>query len=338
MSLTVTPYDVSDPTAIDEAHRVVAATATDVPDFPVQTRDEFAAEAAHPMPGAVVSHALARLDGVPVGHLVLRFPQLDNTDNVSVELAVHPAHRRRGAGRALLAYAVEAARERGRKRMLGDTVLALPDGPDRPAAGGAFAAATGAHAALEDVRRRLDVAAVDQAALDELLAGARERAGGYRGVTWRGPVPEEYVADVARLESRMNTDAPLGDLKLEAEKVDAGRVRATEKVLAARGRRDYHYGAVHEATGRLVAWTMLDVNSYSPWHAWQQTTIVDPEHRGHRLGLLAKVENLRYTVESEPQVRAIDTWNAAVNEHMIRINEQLGFRPVDAWTNWQLTI
>ncbi|MER7458959.1 GNAT family N-acetyltransferase [Micromonospora sp. NPDC126480] len=339
MSIAVTPYDAADPAAIDEAHRIAfAATAADEPDFPNQTRDEFAAYAANPMPGYVLVRALGRLDGVAAGHLELRLPQLDNTDNASVTLAVHPEHRRRGVGRALLAYAVEVAREHGRKRLFGDTVVALPGGPARPEAGGAFAAAAGAHAALTEIRRRLDVAAVDHAVLDALLAAAREGATGYRVVGWPGPVPEEHVADVARLESRMNTDAPIGDLELEAENIDAGRIRAVEEVLEARGRRHYHYGAVHEATGRLVAWTMLDVSSRSPWHAWQQTTIVDPDHRGHRLGLLVKIENLRYAMAHEPELRAVDTWNAAVNEHMIAINEQLGFRPVDGWTDWQLTI
>ncbi|NJP31527.1 GNAT family N-acetyltransferase [Micromonospora thermarum] len=339
MSIAVTPYDAADPAAIDEAHRIaVAVTTVDLPDFPVPTRDEFAAYARHPMPGYVVTRALARLGGVAAGHLEVRFPQLDNTGNASVNLTVHPEHRRRGVGRALLAYAVEVAREHGRKRLYCDTVVALPDGPARPEAGGAFAAAAGAHAALAEVRRRLDVTALDHAALDALLAGARARSTGYRTVGWHGPVPEEYVADVARLESRMNTDAPIGDLTLEAENIDAGRIRATEEALAARGRRTYHYGAVEEASGRLVAWTMVDVSPGSPWHAWQQTTIVDPDHRGHRLGLLVKIENLRYALANEPQLRAVDTWNAAVNEHMIQINEQMGFRPVDGWTDWQLTI
>lgn len=37
-------------------------------------------------------------------------------------------------------------------------------------------------------------------------------------------------------------------------------------------------------------------------------------------------------------MRAIDTFNAAENAHMVRINEQLGFRPVDGWTDWQLAL
>lgn len=70
-------------------------------------------------------------------------------------------------------------------------------------------------------------------------------------------------------------------------------------------------------------------------HAWQQITIVDPAHRGHRLGLLVKLANLSFVLEKEPQLRTLDTWNAAVNDHMIGINEAIGFRAYDSWVSWQ---
>jgi RimJ/RimL family protein N-acetyltransferase len=76
----------------------------------------------------------------------------------------------------------------------------------------------------------------------------------------------------------------------------------------------------------------------APWHAWQGITLVDPAHRGHRLGVLIKIENLRYAREQRPGLRAIDTVNAASNEHMLAINRSLGFRPRETWTQWQVTL
>lgn len=70
-------------------------------------------------------------------------------------------------------------------------------------------------------------------------------------------------------------------------------------------------------------------------HAWQHITIVDPAHRGHRLGMWVKLANLRYTRGEEPALRNIDTWNAATNSHMIAINEALGFRAVEGWAEYQ---
>jgi hypothetical protein len=70
----------------------------------------------------------------------------------------------------------------------------------------------------------------------------------------------------------------------------------------------------------------------------QLITLVDPPHRGHRLGTIVKIANLRYAMAGEPALRVVDTWNAAVNDHMISINEAIGFRAMDALVDWQRTI
>lgn len=120
--------------------------------------------------------------------------------------------------------------------------------------------------------------------------------------------------------------------------MDADRIRGRERALDARGVRRYNAGAVHEASGRLAAWSMLSLDANTTRHAWQQITIVDPDHRGHRLGLFTKIENLEHALAHEPGLRTIDTYNAAENAHMIAINEQLGFRPAAGSTDWQLAI
>ncbi|PWR05887.1 GNAT family N-acetyltransferase [Micromonospora acroterricola] len=339
MSITIASFDGADRAAVDEAYRIgAAANDADLPDFPPFCRRRFDALFHTPMPGTATLWALARLDGVAAGYLTLDLPQLDNTDNATVDLVVHPQLRRRGVGRALHEHGVRLLREHGRKRVVGMTVSALPGGPARPVAGDAFAAATGAHSALAEVRRRLEVADIDRAALRAALAEAHSLAEGYRSVCWQGATPQEYVADVAYLDGRLLMDAPMGDVQWEPEQVDAERVRGTERALDAKGRRRYHLGVRHEESGRLVAWTLLDVGASADWHAFQQITIVDPAHRGHRLGLLAKIENLHHLLTHEPAVRVIDTFNAASNSYMVAINERLGFRPVDSWNNWQLTL
>ncbi|AEB47543.1 GNAT family N-acetyltransferase [Micromonospora maris] len=338
MTLTIAPFGAGDDTAIEQAYEIdTAAWAVDVPDLP-SCRQRFFGMIRHPMPGDVAVHLLAHLDGAPVGYLLLDLPQLDNTENASADLVVHPAYRRRGVGRALLDRGLDVLRERGRVRVSTMSAAHLPGQPDRPSPATAFATTVGATDALVDVRRRLDTRHLDQARLDALLAEARARTAGYELLFWQGGTPEEHLADVAYLDGRLLADAPMGDLAWEPEQIDAERVRGTDRALAARGRRRYHAGVRHQATGRLVAWTLLDVGASTGWHAFQQITIVDPEHRGHRLGLLAKIENLRHLLAHEPAVQAIDTFNADSNEHMIAINEQLGFQVRDRWSNWQLTV
>ncbi|MFG2063295.1 GNAT family N-acetyltransferase [Micromonospora sp. NPDC048871] len=338
MTLAIAPFGADDTPATEQAYAIdAAAAAVDLPDLPC-CRQRFFAMIRHPMPGNRSVRLLAHLDGAPAGYLLLDLPQLDNTENASANLVVHPAYRRRGVGRALLDRGLDLLRERGRVRVSAMSRAHPPGQPEQPSPAAAFAATVGATDALVDIRRRLEVRRLDQGRLDSLLVEARTRAAGYELVFWQGDTPQEYLAEVAYLDGRLLSDAPMGDLAWEPEQVDAERVRATDRAIAARGRRRYHAGVRHRATGRLIAWTLLEVTASAPWHAFQQITIVDPDHRGHRLGLLAKIENLRHLLAHEPDLRVIDTFNADSNEHMIAINEQLGFRVCDRWSNWQLSV
>lgn len=316
---------------------VGAAQARDVPGFPAPCRQDFAAGFSVPWPGAEHEYWLA-LEGEPaVGVLGLSMPTLDNLDNVDVlELCVDPEWRRRGVGRALFAHLVERVRAAGRSRVIGEAKRLLGDGPVTP--GGAFAAAMGASTALTEVRRRLELDSVDQGALDSMLVAARGKADGYSLRRWVNAAPDELVDGIAALDSSFLGEAPTGDLVLELEKVDATRVRANDRGVEARGRRMYHVVACHDATGEVVAWTTLGLNHCPDHHAWQQITLVAPKHRGHRLGLWCKLDNLAWMRAHEPAVRTIDTWNAGVNDHMIAINEAMGFRPVDAWDSVQADV
>ncbi|MEO7194828.1 MAG: GNAT family N-acetyltransferase [Pseudonocardiaceae bacterium] len=122
-----------------------------------------------------------------------------------------------------------------------------------------------------------------------------------------------------------------------AEVFDAVRLRACEASRLARGQHLVGTGAV-ERTGRLVAFTMLVGFTTSRWFAGQEDTIVAPEHRGHRLGTLIKVANLHLAQSQRPELRVIDTCNADSNQHMVRINEAMGFRPHHRTGEWQLDL
>lgn len=339
-TLTISLIDAADPDAVDGAYEVqAAATANDIPDFPRPSRVQFEASLRVPWPGEDATRWIARLDdGGIVGLLTVELPTLDNLENAFIEPVVAPPFRRRGVGRALFDHAVAFARERGRKRVMANTAHALPGGVPRDPGPRAFAEHTGMHPALEEIRRRLDLSTVAWADLDTMLAGARAAAAGYSLVRWRDIVPEEHIVDVARLDSDFINEAPMGDLALEAEKFDAERIRAVEAARAQYGRTVVATAAVHDATRRVVALSDVARQAGHVEHVGQGITLVDRGHRGHRLGLLTKIENLRYAVDQLPGMRYIDTWNAAVNKHMIAINERMGFRPVDAWVDWQREI
>jgi hypothetical protein len=60
--------------------------------------------------------------------------------------------------------------------------------------------------------------------------------------------------------------------------------------------------------------------------AHQHDTAVVRDHRGHRLGLLLKSGMNLWLADVEPQLSTVDTWNAESNDHMVAVNERLGYR------------
>jgi GNAT superfamily N-acetyltransferase len=282
-----------------------------------------------PFPGEQLVAEVAYRESEPVGYLVLYLPLRDNLDAAPCEIVVHPAYRHQGIGRSLLEAARERAAGHGRSRLLGFAVR----GGDTDA----YLEAAGARPVIASAQRRLSVPDGSEPFAD-LLAEARGRAEGYSLVQWRGSCPEGHLGDLALLESRLVTDAPLDDLTWEPEDYDASRMRELDQMREGRRIRSCTTAARDDATGHVVAYTSIVVYHEHPEAAHQWQTIVAPEHRGHRLGMLVKVENLRLVRRREPQVRIVDTNNADSNEHMLRINLAMGFELVRYWGNWELSL
>jgi GNAT superfamily N-acetyltransferase len=299
---------------------------------PIQ-ETEYLATAAHADERPVLFLAT---DGTrDVANALVWLPLLDNLENASVFLTVDPVHRRRGIGASFARHLLEFVRGEGRSRVILFGSASL----DGETPGAALAEQLGAKLAFLGVRRQLDMTAVDDAMLDQLDAeGVGTHADGYELVTWIDRIPDRLVDDGARLMGRMTTDAPLGDLAWEPERWDAARYREKEAQALARGRRRVAAGAVDPATRRLVAYTDIGVSVFRPDVAYQWDTIVDPEHRGHRLGLFIKIANLRELRRVSPASVSVQTWNAESNEHMVRVNDVLGFAPAEYSKQWQLEL
>lgn len=334
--LSLGPVDPSDVDAIRQWYELrCAVTAADLPDDPPPCWVHEQGSFRHPWPGEVWMGWLARMGGSMVGACVLDLPTLDNLRNAYGGILVASEHRRRGVGRALLAHLRAEASRHDRIRLISSVTHPLDSAAADPA--GRFAAASGAMPALVQTRRRLDVDAVDPAALARLGAQARARSGDYSLVQWVGATPTQWLDDIAYLTGRMSTDAPLDDLQWDEETYDPARIQARDACWLGRGLHITTTAAL-DRTGRLVAFTNIAGDSTSPWFAWQEDTIVAPEHRGHRLGTLIKVVNLELSRRERPELRLIDTYNADSNPYMVAINEAMGFRPYRRAVDWQLDL
>lgn len=267
-------------------------------------------------------HAFAALrDGEVVGACSLALSLKDNLHIAAIGVNVPPQHRRTGVGSALLMHLEAEVRRAGRSTMRADIYwpASLPaDGAG--AANREFARRHGYEIALGDLQSRLDLPVADTV-VDELLAEAP--ATGYELRSWVGPVPEEFVAEWAALDALLDTEAPTGDLDLEASNADVADHRADEELQRTQGRTSF--GTVALASdGRIAAYTQVVVSG-DDGNAYQWGTLVRREDRGHRLGLRVKLENLRMLQRHSPVPPRIHTFNAESNTHMLEVNRRLGF-------------
>lgn len=331
MSVRIEQFDPkTDGDSLRVCHQMaLAANACDVPGGPPISFAVFQGEWADGWGSGEPREAwLARDDaGEPVGCYLLVLQQHNLTVARGGPL-VTPERRRAGAGSALLAHCAERARQAGRSR--------LRSYAREGSAGEAFARAKGAAAGLLDVFRTMDIDESVPARVAELRRAAQPFATDYEIVCWQIPSPDERVDDLAEIHGAM-ADAPR-DPGIQPRAWTADRVRSLEQGTVSLGLRKYVAAALDRTTGQLVAMTETVIDPEMPDWASQFVTAVRADHRGHRLGLLVKLAMLDLLAEREPAARHISTDNAAANQHMIAINEQLGYRITTVSRSWLLDL
>jgi hypothetical protein len=179
--------------------------------------------------------------------------------------------------------------------------------------------------ASHDARRKQQLADVDRDEIARLRRQAEPFAADYELVRLTPPLSDELMTEVAEVAESIN-DAPMGDLTYEREVFDLSLMKDVEAARTGRGDRLYRVVARHRRTGRLAGHTVVLTNPLRPSRGVQGDTAVAREHRGHRLGLLLKIEMMAWLAETEPQLEHIETWNQADNGDMISVNEAIGYR------------
>ncbi|SMB91424.1 GNAT family N-acetyltransferase [Deinococcus hopiensis] len=260
--------------------------------------------------------------------VVLNLDHNRHVADVSVEVLA--SYRRRGLGRALFTATVDAVEACGRTLLLLNTNDRIPSGVRA-------LERVGAESGLAQHVNQLVLAELAPDLLDRWLARGAERAGAYGLMVIDGLYPEEHFPALVDLMAENNT-IPRGDLQLEDWKTDEEMLRTMNAQHAASGRRRLLVAAQHRDTGRLDGYSELGWHPDRPAIVSQGGTVVRPETRGLGLGRLLKAENLRLLLAENPGARFVRTTNADTNAAMLSINAELGFRPYQATTMWQLPL
>lgn len=277
---------------------------------------------------------LGEVDGVVVSSGFLSLPLLDNQEVAEVHVSTLPGQRRRGLGSAMLAAVEQVVREHDRALIQSESGWAYELGPSGAGAPGLeFALHHGFHLGLGDVMRELALPVADDL-LARLAADVAPHHTAYTLESWVGPVPDALAQGWEELAANLMTEAPTGDLDRAPGAVDLEARREADQTLAKQGRTKINTVAL-DAERAVVAYTEIVTTIHEPDRAYQWGTLVRRADRGHRLGLAVKVANLQLLQRQATGLHRLMTWNAEVNDHMIGVNEQLGFRAVERLGEFQ---
>jgi len=199
----------------------------------------------------------------------------------------------------------------------------------------AFLTGSGFVEANRDARRHQVLADVDHAQVDRLRAAAT--AADYELVRLRPPLDDKRLAELVEVTAAIN-DAPMGELTFEDEVFDQRRLIDHQEAGIRRGDRRYRILARHRRSGEVGGHTEVALHPLQPELGHQADTAVARAHRGHRLGMLLKIDMMRWLAETEPQLTTIATYNNAANNFMIDVNEALGYRVSRVVTTYQRTL
>lgn len=272
---------------------------------------------------------LGAIDGrAMVGAATVVLPSSGNRHLAGSAVHVEATRRREGIGSALLAEVEVVATGHGRTTLTGEAYL--PPAGTAPAE--AFAAARGFSVAHRESIKELSV--VDYLARRDALA---VEVDGFRVLTFDTVCPDEHVESLCRLLGMLPSEIPLGELDLRASSWSVERLRAVEQRRVDTGRH-VHTALAIAPGGEVAGVSDVRVDDSDHSHAEVGITIVDPAHRGRRLGLALKLATHDLAVATYPSLVSVGTSGAEANAPMNAVNAALGYRTIETMLELQKTL
>lgn len=329
-SISIRRLDHADDADMDGFQEVyVAAELAEDPDAALYSREDGISILSGTDSGTRATAYGAFAGDRMVGELLVSMPLLDNLDSARVWIWVDPAHQRRGIGTRLAEVAHTEVRGLGRHVCQATGRI----GTDRDNGNVRFARSLGYDVANTEIERRLALPA-DGDRLDRLETGAAPHHRDYTVRTVVGHVPAELAASYLALKNQLVVEAPSGALEVEAGQDTVAELAAQDRDLVTAGRTRVAAYAL-DAAGTVVAYSVAATSNDTYRHVDQWGTLVDPAHRGHRLGMAVKCALLQALSDGFPTKRYVETTNAETNRQMVAINEALGFEVSQVWGDFQ---
>ena len=291
--------------------------------WPVWEQSRVALPADNPERAVTLVGAIDGRDMVGAG--LLTRPRKENLHTAMAFAYVRPDRTREGIGRRLVSELEVVAAGDGRTTVQSEAYLP-PGGIGGAGAPEAFARALGYDVASRESIKELTLS--DYVDRRDALAREAPVPAGYRIITFDTVCPEEHLDSFGRLLGMLMSEVPLGELDLAASEWTPERIREAEQRQVAIGRH-VHTSMAIGPDGSVAGVSDVRVDDTDHAHAQVGITIVDPAHRGRRLGLALKLATHDLARATYPGLVSVDTSNAEVNTWMNAVNEALGYRTIE---------
>lgn len=286
---------------------------------PAATLAQVTADLQNPNPHYAPDILLAsNADGCIVGCSQATMPQLKDRDMAWLMVFVPAEYAGQGIGSQLVEEALERLKNQQRTRILAE--YAEPTGTT-VSRSRSFAQRHGFHVCNVMVKMRLTWPRPPEGA--DAISSAVTDAAKYVVRHYEQAIPADHADALAALNDRVILDMPDTGFGWDTEPTTGADYANKFAHGVATGENPHVTALWHKNT--CVALTKLIIHGD---FISQATTVVAPEFRGQRLGVVVKEHALQRMKARFPHVRGAGTETSATNSYMIAVNHTLGYTSV----------
>lgn len=194
-----------------------------------------------------------------------------------------------------------------------------------------------AYVGMETRTNQLDLSELDRDLIQEWLQAGEGLSAEFEVGVWEGAYPEEELETIVAMLQVMNTQ-PFEQLEVEDVTWTPEQLRQIEAHLLEQKAERWTLYARHRESGEIAGYTEVFWTPHKSHILQQGDTGVFPKYRGRRLGRWLKAAMIEKVLRERPYVKYVRTGNAHSNAPMLKINEEMGFKPHRTNILWQVEV